>query len=284
MNFPSRLALCTLLLVMLGFSSALALAAAERGVLEKPAGLGDADWVSLKEAVRKSIRQQAKLTGDTSVLGAEAALFDNLGYAVALAGDTALVGALGDDVGPINNQGAVYVYTRSGTIWTQQAKLLALDGGAGDQFGSSVALVGDTALVGAYSDDVGANTDQGSAYVFTRSGTTWTQQAKLLAGNGAANDQFGNSVAGAGDTALVGAFQDDVGANSNQSSAYVYIRSGISWTQQAKLVLGAGAAFDQFGYPVAIAGDTALVGATFNDIGSNRDQGSVFVYTRSGST
>ena len=103
------------------------------------------------------------------------------------------------------DQGSAYVFTRSGTTWTQQAKLTASDGAADDYFGYSVALSGDTALVGAYWDDVGANYDQGSAYVFTRSGTTWTQQAKLTASDGAAGDHFGHSVALSGDTALVGA-------------------------------------------------------------------------------
>ena len=91
-----------------------------------------------------------------------------------------------------------------------------------------MALSGDTALVGAYRDDVGANTDQGSAYVFTRSGTTWTQQAKLTASDGAADDWFGYSVALSGDTALVGADWDDVGANADQGSAYVFVY-GLVW-------------------------------------------------------
>ena len=113
-------------------------------------------------------------------------------------------------------------------------QLTASDGAAGDHFGGSVALSGDTALVGAYWDDVGANADQGSAYVFTRSGTTWTQQAQLTASDGAADDDFGYSVALSGDTALVGAYVDDVGANTDQGSAYVFTRSGTTWTQQAQ--------------------------------------------------
>ncbi|MFN9970629.1 MAG: FG-GAP repeat protein, partial [Phycisphaerae bacterium] len=86
-----------------------------------------------------------------------------------------------------------------------EAKLTASDGAANDQFGNQVALSGDTAVVGAYRDDAGANTDQGSAYIFTRSGTTWTQQAKLTDFDGAAGDMFGYSVATFGETAVVGA-------------------------------------------------------------------------------
>ena len=141
-----------------------------------------------------------------------------------------------------------------------------------------MALSGDTALVGAYYDDVGANADQGSAYVFTRSGTTWTQQAQLTASDGAAGDCFGTSVALSGDTALVGAISDDVGANSGQGSAYVFTRNGTTWTQQAKLTASDGAAYGRLWQSVALSGDTALVGATY---AGGLDQGAAYVFTRS---
>src|SRR5207244_2622086 len=132
---------------------------------------------------------------------------------VAVSGDTALVGAYGD------NHGSVYVFTRAGGVWTQQAKLTASDGAVGDVFGYNVALSGDTALVGARN----ANAQQGAAYVFTRSGGVWTQQQKLTAGDGVAQDHFGRGVALSGDTALVGASGDDVGAaNTSEGSAYVF--------------------------------------------------------------
>ena len=99
-------------------------------------------------------------------------------------------------------------------------------------------------MVGAHSDAIGANADQGSAYVFVRSGTTWSQQAKLTAADGAAGDEFGCSVAISGDTAVVGARYDAVGANADQGSAYVFVRSGTTWSQQAKLTAADGAADD----------------------------------------
>ena len=116
----------------------------------------------------------------------------------------------------VNDEGAAYPITIDPLIYREQ-KVIA-GGATWDHFGYSVALSGDTALVGAYLDNVGANTDQGLAYVFTRSGTTWTQQGQLTASDGAAYDYFGESVALSGDTALVGA----VGANSDQGSAYFY--------------------------------------------------------------
>jgi hypothetical protein len=209
---------------------------------------------------------------------------DFFGISVALSGNTAIVGAYGDDVGANNGQGSTYVFTRSGATWTQQAQLNAAGGATNDQFGVSVTLSGDTAIIGAYLDDVGANNNQGSAYVFTRSGSTWTQQAQLNATGGAADDRFGYSVALSGETAVVGANADDVGANTNQGSAYIFVRSGTIWTQQAQLTAASGAASDQFGISVALSGDTAIVGAYVDDVGANTDQGSANVFTRSGST
>jgi hypothetical protein len=165
-------------------------------------------------------------------------------------------------------------------VFTQQAKLTASDGAAGDSFGSSVALSGDTALVGAPYDDVGANTDQGSAYVFVRSGATWSQQAKLIASDGAAYDYLGASVALSGDTALVGAHWNEIGANFDQGSAYVFVRSGTTWSQQAELTAADGTTWDSFGHSVALSGDTALVGANWDDT----CQGSAYAFVRSGAT
>jgi hypothetical protein len=221
---------------------------------------------------------------DLKLLASDGAASDRLGFSVSLSGDTAVVGAHTDDVGANTDQGSAYIFTRSGTTWTQQTKLTASDGAATDRFGISVSLSGDTAVVGAYFDDVGANTDQGSVYVFTRSGTTWTQQAKLTASDGAANDQFGNQVALSGDTAVVGAYRDDAGANTDQGSAYIFTRSGTTWTQQAKLTAFDGAAGDLFGYSVATFGETAVVGAYTDDVGAIPDQGSAYVFTRSGTT
>ena len=133
-------------------------------------------------------------------------------------------------------------------------------------------------MVGAYRDNIGANSLQGSAYVFVRSGTTWSEQQKLTASDGAADDQFGWSVAISGETVVVGARVDDIGANSNQGSAYVFVRSGTTWSEQQKLTASDGAVDDLFGYSVAISGETVVVGALFDDIGANSLQGSASVF------
>ncbi|MBC8098080.1 MAG: FG-GAP repeat protein [Armatimonadetes bacterium] len=230
--------------------------------------------------------QQQKLTAS------DGAPDDIFGWSVALNSDgtTALISSETNDIGTNQSQGAAYVFTLSGTTWTQQQKLTASDGEADDRFGFGVALnnTGDIALVSAVYQDIGANVSQGSAYVFTRSGTTWTQQQKLIASDGAEDDDFGVSVAlnSDGNTALVGAFDDDIGANSGQGSAYIFTRSGTAWMEQQKLIASDGASNDYFARSVALSatGDTALVGAYADTFGANSNQGSAYVFTRSGTT
>src|SRR5207253_2536605 len=119
--------------------------------------------------------------------------------------NTIVVGANRATVGTNSLQGAAYVFTRDGTTWTQQAKLTSLDGTAQDLFGISVAIAGNTVVVGASLDDVGPNIDQGSAYVFFRGGTAWTQQVQLNSTDGMIGDLFGRSLAISGNKMLVGA-------------------------------------------------------------------------------
>jgi hypothetical protein len=123
-----------------------------------------------------------------------------------------------DDIG--TDSGSAYVFTRGGGVWTQQAKLTAADGAASDLFGYSLSLSGDTLAVGAYGDDDNGSAS-GSAYVFTRSGGVWTQQAKLTAGDGAASDYFGYSLSLSGDSLAVGAYLDDDNGT-DSGSAYVF--------------------------------------------------------------
>src|SRR5208283_891641 len=142
------------------------------------------------------------------------------GISVSLANNsTALVGADGNN----SSQGAAYVFTLSGTTWSQQQELTASDGTANDFFGTSIAMSADggTALIGAK----GNNAGQGAAYVFTLSGATWLQQQELTASGGAAGDQFGVSLAlnADGSTALTGADLN----NSGQGAAYAYGIAGL---------------------------------------------------------
>jgi len=209
--------------------------------------------------------QQAKL------LASDGEAFDYFGNSVSLSGDTALIGAHGED----SYTGTAYVFTRSGANWTQQAKLVASDSASDKWFGFSVALSEDTALIGSQGD----NGYTGTAYVFTRSGSQWTQQAKLLASDGEPMSWFGYAVALDSDTALIGAHY----VNDYQGAAYVFTRTGTTWSEQQKLVASDGVSWDYFGWSVSISGDTALVGAIFDD-DSGTDSGSGYVFVRTGTT
>jgi hypothetical protein len=234
---------------------------------------GDNDLGSESGAAYVFVRSGTSWTQQAKLLADDGMQNDWLGVSVAVSGDTAVISANGvDDLG--TGAGAAYVFVRSGTSWTQQAKLLADDGASFDTFGYSVAVSGDTAVIGAYGrDDLGDRS--GAAYVFVRSGTSWTQQAKLLADDGAASDYFGWKVAVSGDTAVIGAdWDDDLGTNSG--GAYVFVRSGTSWTQQTKLLADDGASFDRFGYSVAVSGNRAVIGAPEDDDLGDRS-GSAYV-------
>ncbi|MEI6474514.1 MAG: FG-GAP repeat protein, partial [Planctomycetota bacterium] len=209
---------------------------------------------------------------------------DWFGYSVSLSGDTLAVGVPYDDVGANANQGSVRVFVRSGTLWSAQATLTAADGAALDYFGSSVSLSGDTLAVGVPYDDVGVNGDQGSVRVFVRSGTSWSAQATLTAADGAASDYFGYSVSLSGDTLAVGVLYDDVGANADQGSVRVFVRSGTTWSLQATLTAADGAVTDYFGYSISLSGDALAVGVDTDDVRANANQGSVRVFVRRGTT
>lgn len=203
----------------------------------------------------------------------DGATYDSFGQTVSLSGDTALIAAYGE------NTGAAYVFIRSGTTWSQQARLVASDGVAGDNFARSVALDGNTALVGA---DAGFGL--GKAYVFVRNGTTWSQQAKLTANDGANSDGFGMSVALSGTTAVIGAWMDDTFAGANAGSAYVFANSGTVWSQQDKLVSAEGAPGALFGNAVAVSGDTVFVGEYYHNTPSAALAGSASVFLRVGTS
>ena len=206
--------------------------------------------------------EEQKLTASDSGLG------DRFGMSVSTNGDYAIIGAHGDD----GYRGSAYVFKRSGSTWIQQAKLLASDGVAEDNFGYSVFIDDDYALVGAYCDD----SDRGSAYVFKRSGTTWTEVQKLTASDGEAGDLFSLTISIDGDYAIIGAHGDD----NFLGSAYIFKSDGTSWTEEQKLTASDGVVGDWFGRSVSISGDYAIVGAIYN----NDYLGSAYVFKRSGTS
>lgn len=214
--------------------------------------------------------QQAKL------IASDGNFDDQFGISVSADEDTAIIGAFKDDDNG-NDSGSAYVFTRGvGGVWMQVSKLTASDGAASDRFGNAVAMDGDTAVIGALSDDDNGNAS-GSAYVFTRSNSSWSEQAKLTASDGASSDEFGYAVAITGDMAVIGARLDDE-IVIDSGSAYVFTRIGTSWSEQIKLTASDGATGDAFGYSVAISGETVVIGAA-NDGDNGTASGSAYVYS-----
>ena len=208
---------------------------------------------------------------------------DRFGFSVAISGDYAIVGAVLDDPSGVTDAGSAYIYFRTGTAWSLQATLPNPAPASSDLFGHSVAISGDYAIVGAYLDDHSGVTNTGSAYIYFRSGTTWSLQATLPNPTPDTNEQFGNSVAISGDYAIVGAPEDDPSGVTGAGSAYVYFRSGTTWSLQTTLPNPAPVSGDFFGNSVAISGDYAIVGAPFDDAGT-ADSGSAYIYFRNGTT
>jgi hypothetical protein len=215
-------------------------------------------------------------TEQAKLLPADGAPGNYFGNDFALDGDTVVISAMwyGIDDDQIGT-GSAYVFTNTGDVWTEQAKLLPADGATDDKFGGSVGLEGDTAFVGAYGDDDNGPSS-GAVYVFTRTGSEWTEQAKLHASDGEESDIFGSSLALDGHTAVISALGDD--ANGwYTGSAYVFTHAGGVWTEQAKLLASDGEEADFFGASVALDGDTTIIGARFDDDNGSYS-GSAYVF------
>ncbi len=234
---------------------------------------------------------------------------DCFGYSVSLSGDTLAVGSMFEDSKAMGihgdeddnsalDSGAVYIFTRSGTAWVQQAYIKAPNTEAGDYFGTSVSLSGGTLAVGAYGEDSGATgidgdqanvgaPDSGAVYIFDRIGTTWDQQTYLKASNTDQEDRFGRSISLSGDTLAVGASVEKSNATgvngdeadnsaSGSGAVYLFTRNGAAWAQKAYIKASNTEAGDFFGTSVTLSGGTFAVGAygeASNATGVDGDQG-----------
>jgi len=206
------------------------------------------------------------------------------GWSTALSADgkTVAIGAYLDN-SPKVDAGAAYIFVKSGLSWVQQAKLVASDAYANDALGRSVDISddGNTIVVGSYQDDdMGSNS--GAVYIFVRNGTTWSQQVKLDAIDGAKDDFFGYAVciSGDGKTIFVGSPQDDDNANAC-GSGYIYNRNGTSWILQSKFVPSELKAADMFGIAADLSqnGNVLLVGA-YRGSYIYLNQGAAYIFTR----
>ncbi len=250
--------------------------------------LSDAGSAYVFELSGGTWSQQQKL------VASDRAADDEFGYNVSISGNYIFVGAYDEDedaagANTLSSAGSVYVFELSGGTWSQLQKLVASDRASSDNFGKTVDVNGNYAIVGAHLEDQdadGLNTlsSAGSAYVFELSGGTWTQQQKLVASDRTGSDQFGTSVAISDYYAIVGASLEDEdadGANtiSGTGSTYIFERSGSSWSQQQKIVASDRAINDRFGNSIAIDGNFCIVGAYYED----EDASGLNTETRAGS-
>ncbi|MCG8625872.1 MAG: FG-GAP repeat protein, partial [Proteobacteria bacterium] len=206
---------------------------------------------------------------------------DNLGTSVGISGDYAMVGVPNDDTDNGGNAGSIQVFFRSETGWVQHQKLNLSDAAADDEFGTTLAMSGDYAIVGVpRKDDIGKNS--GAAYIFARQGTQWVEQMKLVPLDGKKGDYFGISVAIAGDMALVGAHRANHPV-ADAGAAYIFERRGNIWIQTTMLTAPDATRFANFGFSVGTDGRTAIIGAIRDDeAGENAGAAYIFIRDPSG--
>ena len=237
---------------------------------------GDFDRGTNAGAAMIFTRSGSKWTQQAKLIGTDTGPGDLLGKSVGISGDTVVLGAVGNESSGTDS-GSAYVFVRNNGAWSQQAKLVANDAGAGDKFGHSVAIDGDTIIVGAPSDTP-HGVDSGAAYVFTRTNQTWTQQAKLTGTVLAVNSMFGWAVAIDDDTVAVGSLNNE-SKGTGAGIAHVFIRTGGAWTEQANLTASDTMANHNFGRSLSLSENTLAVGAPgHNSKGENT--GAAYVFLR----
>lgn len=225
-------------------------------------------------AVYVFARQGGNWLEEAVLTAADAAAYDDFGYAIALFNDILVVGAPGDNAAGTDS-GSTYVFRRTPGGWVQEAKLVPADGASFDAFGSAVAAGADWVLIGAPLDDDQAQSS-GSAYFFAFDGSTWLEMEKVTASDAASDHQFGTSVAMDGAVAIVGAPFNGAGA------AYVFRDDGAAWTEAAKLAATDGQSGARFGAAAAVRGNTALVGAPRFSDSEGVNRGAAYLFTFDG--
>lgn len=237
----------------------------------------------LQGPIKKPVQQKSwpicQAFGERKVQPADLATNDIYGAAFAVDGDVGLVASEWDD-DQGKDSGAVFVYRCNGRTWREAQKLLPSDGQAGDNFGRSIEMDGNVAVIGAHWDDDNG-TNSGSAYVFHDPGTGWVQAQKLRANDGQALDHMGNSVSIDGDVIVVSAWKEDQGGP-EAGAAYVFRFNGTEWLQEQKLKASDSGAGDNFGRHVSVSGNVIAVGAWMDDdLVSN--SGAVYMFRYNGS-
>ena len=229
-------------------------------------------------AVISFVRQSNNWQQKQIITAPDAKQGDAFGQSISLTENYLVIGAprkdaLGED------SGAAYIYKREDDVWHYQTKIIANDGKKGDLFGISVAIDGNTILVGADLHDEKAE-NAGAVYVYVLDKGAWEQEAKLVASDAGKTDIFGVRVALSNNTALISARRDDIdGVGVDAGSAYIFERKGRTWTQKIKLTSPDGEADDRFGRGVALSADRAIISAMNHD-SNGTNTGAMYVYEK----
>ncbi|MDE0298359.1 MAG: hypothetical protein OXN17_06975 [Candidatus Poribacteria bacterium] len=219
---------------------------------------GDDDAGNNSGAVYLFVRDANGWKQHAKLVPKDSAKLDAFGDAVKIQADTLIVGATGHTHGGTRFAGAVFVFVRDGDTWREQAKLTADDAGAGDQFGVSVGMEGDTIIVGSKKNDPDGIRDAGAAYIFQRDGNTWNQAAKLTAPKKRKGDHFGSGVATSRNIAIVGAPLSEAGGFS-AGAAYSFVNADGVWKNTATVLPEVAHPNLFYGSAIAISGDTVIV-------------------------
>ena len=213
---------------------------------------------------------------ESKIIAKDGALNDYFGLAVAISGNYVIVGANeNDDLGPESGSAYIFVYDDEDGMWKEQIKLLPSDGENSDNFGCSVDIAGDFAIVGSHRDD-DHGSSSGAAYIFKRENDIWSEQAKITPADGSEYDHFGFDVAISDQYAIIGAYADDA-KGTKSGSAYIFENINGSWQQIIKLIPKDGIQEDFFGMSVGISGNTVLVGAYGDDDNGSRS-GAAYIF------
>ncbi len=213
---------------------------------------------------------------EQKIVAGDGAQLDQFGASVAVAGDTLIVGAPNDDDDG-SGSGSVYVYRDNGASWTLEQKLTSNDASGGDNFGLSISLGEGVCVIGSPGDDA-IFIDAGSAYVFRRALSFWTQEDKVTPSDPGLGDLFGRAVAISNDLVLVGASHDD-DLGPQTGSAYAFRNTAGTWNQEHKYVSSDLASGDNFGFSVAVCGELAVIGSVGHDDAGN-GSGSAYAFVR----
>ncbi|KAJ5076429.1 hypothetical protein M0811_06429 [Anaeramoeba ignava] len=213
---------------------------------------------------------------------------DYFGYSVFILGKIIIIGSPDANINGTRAQGCAYIFNgnEDGTIWNQTQKLIGNDGKESDNFGWSISVSNDIAIIGIPNADIGSNQNQGKTYIFQKNGTNWNQSQILIASDGQADENFGWSVSISSDSSciLIGAPQAYANEDIQQGKAYIFQKNGTNWNQSQILIANDGKLYDNFGFYVSISSNSSwiIIGAPYANVGGNNYQGKAYVFQNNG--